>query len=526
MAWSRTYSICVCVLAIVVAFFLIQQQKTTLHDAAVDDGGVGVGGDGEVDSSLPQDDETDDQPQGRKYELKNPPVPSFSLESMLADRSVLRNEFLRRGWKEHTGNYNGYTFKWTFSTFGLKDSMMSSPQRYINHFPNHAEVGTKEGLLRNLNRARASEEGGDDSTFHADISSFFPRAYLLHKDDTTLDETDAFLKDFERTKGNSMDEGTDDLTWPLQPDIDGSRNMWISKPASGARGVGISIHNDTSGLNSSDLPDTVVVQKYIEAPLLVKGLKFDIRQFVLVTSLDPLIIFFFDDNYLRFTTVDYDTDDMSNLLQHLTNHQIQKDSPNFRETKIPDSQWSLKTFKDHLNVEYGAVEGGVNGDVWDSLVLPKIEKVVVTSLRTWPKEGHRARNFELLGLDIMLDDELNPYLLEVNTNPGTHLLTDVVKKHHPVALVDLLKVVLDCEEHWRDDDSIETAEQLRAVCDCGKWRLLYKGKSTGGGGGGGDGESGGGSGSSSGSRGNMRKLGSRFVNINAMQEQFQAKKDE
>jgi hypothetical protein len=65
--------------------------------------------------------------------------------------------------------------------------------------------------------------------------------------------------------------------------------------------------------------------------------------------------------------------------------------------------------------------------------------------------GHRRFTFELLGFDIMLDENLKPYLIEVNTNPGTiskvenideiglHLLTDVVIPHHTNAVVDILK---------------------------------------------------------------------------------------
>ena len=45
----------------------------------------------------------------------------------------------------------------------------------------------------------------------------------------------------------------------------------------------------------------------------------------------------------------------------------------------------------------------------------------------------------MLGLDIMLDQDLRPWLLEVNTNPGLHLLTDVVNEHHPKFVADMFK---------------------------------------------------------------------------------------
>ncbi len=45
----------------------------------------------------------------------------------------------------------------------------------------------------------------------------------------------------------------------------------------------------------------------------------------------------------------------------------------------------------------------------------------------------------MLGLDIMLDEELNPWLLEINTNPGLHLVTDVVNEHHPTFVKDMFK---------------------------------------------------------------------------------------
>eukprot|EP00435_Cladocopium_sp_Y103_P032182 s78_g8.t1 len=53
-----------------------------------------------------------------------------------------------------------------------------------------------------------------------------------------------------------------------------------------------------------------VCQKYIENPLLIGGArKHDIRQWVMVTSLNPLTIYFFSECYVRIAAEDYSLDD-------------------------------------------------------------------------------------------------------------------------------------------------------------------------------------------------------------------------
>ena len=49
----------------------------------------------------------------------------------------------------------------------------------------------------------------------------------------------------------------------------------------------------------------MVVQEYLQNPYLIDGLKFDMRIYVLITGLDPLRIFVYEEGLARFATEEY-----------------------------------------------------------------------------------------------------------------------------------------------------------------------------------------------------------------------------
>ena len=51
----------------------------------------------------------------------------------------------------------------------------------------------------------------------------------------------------------------------------------------------------------------LVVQSYVQRPYLINGTKFDIRIYVIVTSVDPLRIYLYEDGLVRFASSTHPT---------------------------------------------------------------------------------------------------------------------------------------------------------------------------------------------------------------------------
>ncbi|GMF28535.1 unnamed protein product [Phytophthora lilii] len=161
----------------------------------------------------------------------------------------------------------------------------------------------------------------------------------------------------------------------------GDGNVWICKPSNLSQGRGIVLCNSLqelldvtsfdereAGMNvsgteknkSSSLPTKWVVQKYIERPLLLQnGRKFDIRQWVLLTALEPKpTAFWFYRSYLRFCAKQFELSRLQDRFTHLSNYSVQQhffpreDSGPEAESNDIDRQfepmWSSERFRDIL----------------------------------------------------------------------------------------------------------------------------------------------------------------------------------
>ena len=78
--------------------------------------------------------------------------------------------------------------------------------------------------------------------------------------------------------------------------LNGTKNIWILKPNYLSRGRGIKCFSKINDILDLAFNKDIqyVAQKYIENPLIIKGKKFDIRQWVLVEDYAPPKIWMFD----------------------------------------------------------------------------------------------------------------------------------------------------------------------------------------------------------------------------------------
>jgi hypothetical protein len=183
------------------------------------------------------------------------------------------------------------------------------------------------------------------------------------------------------------------------------KSIWIYKPQYEYGGKGITF-TEPKVLDG-------VAQEYIQNPLLYKGRKFDIRVFAMMSGNKP-DMYIYPSLLCRTSSYPFTLNDFDNLYIHITNHVIQKESPNYEKYE----------------------KGNIL--ILDLDILSQIKDIIKDVFNA--SLGHIGpmykTRFEIFGFDFIVDDTMKVKLIEVNENPS-------LKFDNPEVDAIIKKVILE-----------------------------------------------------------------------------------
>lgn len=229
----------------------------------------------------------------------------------------------------------------------------------------------------------------------------------------------------------------------------GAKNLWIVKPGENTnRGTGITVCSTIEQVREelkatvcekTGQAHTYIVQRYIDRPYLINKRKFDIRIYALITSVNGgLQGYYYNEGYLRTSSKEFSLNNLSRMI-HLTNDAVQKKGDDYGRFEA-GNKLSYAEFQRYLDAYYGEPVSFLNN------VLPKIIGLIKdTMLATFFKldPEPKVHSFEIYGYDFMLDSELKPWLIEVNTNPCLELSANTLARVIPAMLDNAFMIALD-----------------------------------------------------------------------------------
>ncbi|XP_031228170.1 probable tubulin polyglutamylase TTLL9 isoform X4 [Mastomys coucha] len=305
----------------------------------------------------------------------------FKTTLMNTLMDVLRH---RPGWVEvkDEGEWDFYWCDVSWLRENFDHTYMDEHVR-ISHFRNHYELTRKNYMVKNLKRFRKQLER-ESGKMEAAKCDFFPKTFEMPC------EYHLFVEEFRKNPG---------ITWIMKP-VARSQGKGIflfrrlkdimdwRKGTAGKKLTSMETQPARANMNPSSSHDTrnsddqkdelpvenYVAQRYVENPYLIGAL---------------------------------DHQPLPDV--HLTNVAVQKTSPDYHPKK--GCKWMLQRFRQYLASKHGpkAVET-LFSDMDNIFIksLQSVQKVIISDKHC----------FELYGYDILIDQDLKPWLLEVNASPS------------------------------------------------------------------------------------------------------------
>ncbi|GFN73517.1 tubulin polyglutamylase ttll11 [Plakobranchus ocellatus] len=332
------------------------------------------------------------QKKGQHGKIVSRNVVTIDTHKARGNSDVLRMVIRDLGWREFPFMRRDHNCDVIWHAVNFHDQ----PDIYsgqVNKFPGALEIFQKVNLFRWLEFMK--------SLFPEEYD-FFPRTWLLPQQFTEF-----------ASEVRCMQEKK-----PKQ------KPVFIVKPSEGSQGEGIYLLKDPQhyiGGNSK----SHVVQEYLSNVLLLEKYKFDLRIYVVLRCLDPLEFHICKEGLARFSTIPYEQPNNKNLAEsymHLTNYSLNKRSSDFKISDKDDEGSKRKMTAvlsqlSRLGHDTEALWARIEQIVSKTLIAVVGElKIEMQAAAPSGKPGPTC--FQVLGFDVLIMKNLDPMLLEVNSNPS------------------------------------------------------------------------------------------------------------
>ena len=181
----------------------------------------------------------------------------------------------------------------------------------------------------------------------------------------------------------------------------------------------------------------ILIQKYIESPLLYKGRKCDMRIWVLLTH--DMKVYLFKEGHLKTCSVEYNLNS-EDAFTHITNYSFQKHNSNFQKFE-KGNEVPFYEFQKFIDEAYPEKNYKLNKDLMKQ--IKEIIKVTMLCGKNRINRNNRNFQFEIFGYDFMMDSDFNVFLIEINFNPGLEISSPWIQIVVPRMLDDALRLTLD-----------------------------------------------------------------------------------
>lgn len=303
----------------------------------------------------------------------------------------------------------------------------------INHIPGNSVLTVKSNLHATLAGAyrRMVAQQGDDSRA-ARRMAFFPRVYSMPEDYHVLQEAAR-----------------------LAPE-----KRWIVKPKNSARGKGISVIRDAA---TAPVDNASMVQEYIDTPHTMDGHKYVLRLYVLISSVEPLRVYLYNEGSVKLASEPYDASSIDNVYAHLTNPDINATNAT---SASPVVFRSFAHYREWLRAQ-GHDDAVLFARLRDMVALTAIAAREPMRQRLQETPGDTSGCYELLGLDCLVDAGLNPWILECNLSPSLEVCAapadggDVEEKMKRRLVADMVRLLDLNQRDHEEFASADPAERLR-----------------------------------------------------------------